>query len=432
MEKLGVKKSGVLAVLLIALFVTSVFSVFSITTNAVKPVIVKIGVISPMDDFIPGLTALYGTIVGPDINAYVAKLPADRFNPPVKFEFDIVSTDGSADAHLAQLVKFHKEGVNLIIGGMFSSQIDQRNLDYLKNNNMVMISPFSNSPDLAKVDNLFRMLPDASSEGVIVAAMFAKLGLNNAIVLERNDGFGSGVYNAFKSAFTGTGTVYTYTFTPLDTTDFANKLATANTQAKSLTSVGVFLIAIDNDCADQLNRDDFATAYPYLGGLPWFGTDGTSFSSILTGTNVGKLKLLTPSPATPHNTKFDEMNTRYTNAMGYPMDFSGACLIDAGWMLAQAVIETRPTSIWYTPGANDVKKVLLDDSSRYFGYSGWCQLNRYGDRVSGNNWDIWGYGLSTDVPPVLITPQYGSYSYSGIGSKTDPSTISWIITPTWP
>jgi len=103
--------------------------------------------------------------------------------------------------------------------------------------------------------------------------------------------------------------------------------------------------------------------------------------------------------------------------MGWSMDYSGACWIDAGWMLAQAVIETRPTWAWKTPGANDVIKVLLDDSSRYFGYSGWCQLDKYGDRVSGN-WDIVGYGPSGAM-------QYGSYD---LYSKT----ISWTTTPTWP
>ncbi len=103
-------------------------------------------------------------------------------------------------------------------------------------------------------------------------------------------------------------------------------------------------------------------------------------------------------------------------------------LLDAGWMLAQAVIETRPTWTGNTPGASNVIKVLIDDSSRYFGYSGWCQLDKNGDRVAGD-WEIGGYGLSGGS---LDYVEYGSYSYPGTGSYTDPSTISWIITPTWP
>ena len=56
----------------------------------IKPVIIKIGVIST-DDFLPDLIALYNGVVQKDINAYVAKLPADRFIPPVKFEFEVES-----------------------------------------------------------------------------------------------------------------------------------------------------------------------------------------------------------------------------------------------------------------------------------------------------------------------------------------------------
>ncbi len=250
MEKLGVKKSGVLAVLLIALFVTSVFSM---TTNAEKPVVIKIGVISD-DYYLASETNLYVGVVQKDINAYVAKLPADRFNPPVKFEFQVVSMgpDDTADESNAQLVKFHNEGINLIIGGWYSSQINDYTLAYLKNHNMVMISPTSNAPSLAHVDNLFRLTPSASWEGTIVAAMFANLGLTKAIVIERSDSFGSGVLGAFSPSFSS-GNLFTYTFTPGSTTSFASALASAESEAESLsdlTHVGVFLIAIDTDCAE--------------------------------------------------------------------------------------------------------------------------------------------------------------------------------------
>lgn len=419
MEKLGVKKSGVLAVLLIVLFVTSVFSVFSITANAAKPEIIKIGVIVPWSGYLGAFTDLYKKVVEPDINAYVAKLPEYRFIPPVKFEFQVVSAgDGTLAEHLAQVKMFHKMGVDLIIGGFFSSQINDETLQYLKTNKMVMISPSSNAPSLAKVDNLFRLLPDASTEGPIVAAMFAKLGLTKAIVIEDNGDWGNGVYQSFKSSFSGA--IDTYPYTEGDS--ITNVLNAAESAYNGAPGVGIFLIAVDSDCAVlNLDRSAFLTAYPKLGVIPWFGADGTAFSMALTAPNIGALKILSPNPATPHNTKFDKMAPTYATAMGTPMDYGGACMIDAGWMLAQAVIETRSTFIWKTPGATDVIKVLIDDSSRYFGYSGWCQLDQNGDRVSGN-WDIVGYGLSGGSRVVL---QYGSYD---LYSKT----VSWTTTPTWP
>jgi hypothetical protein len=94
-------------------------------------------------------------------------------------------------------------------------------------------------------------------------------------------------------------------------------------------------------------------------------------------------------------------------------------MIDAGWILAQAVIETRSTTFLKSPGATDVIKVLSDDCSRYFGYSGWCLLDQNGDRVS-SDWEIWGYGLDAGGKTILV--QYGSYNYG---------TISWIVVPIW-
>jgi len=420
MEKLGVKKSSVLAALLIVLFVTSVFSVLGTSSAALgKPhETVKIGVIAPFSDALTPLTQLYKDVVEPDINTYVAKLPVSRFTLPVKFEFQVVSAGtGTAAEHLAQVKMFHKMGVDLIIGGWMSSQINDETLAYLKTNKMVMISPGSNAPSLAHIDNLFRLLPDSSTEGHIVAAMFAKLGLTTAIVLERSDTYGSGVYQSFTSSFKGS--IVSYTYTPDDTANFKSTLELADTQANGLSQVGVFLIAIDTDCAPELNRGDFAIAYPNLGVMPWFGADGTAFSTFLTEPNVGVLKILSPNPATPHNTKFDYMNLKYAPILG-PMDYGGACMIDAGWILAQAVIETRSTTFLKSPGASDVIKVLSDDCSRYFGYSGWCLLDKNGDRVS-SDWEIWGYGLSGGSRVIL---QYGSYdAYSG---------VSWITTPTWP
>jgi hypothetical protein len=50
-------------------------------------------------------------------------------------------------------------------------------------------------------------------------------------------------------------------------------------------------------------------------------------------------------------------------------------------------------------------EVLPDIASRYYGYSGWCQLDEAGDRANAN-YEIWGYGLVNDEPSFV---KYGWY-----------------------
>lgn len=434
MAKLGVRKSGVLAVLLTVLFASSIFSVVG-TSNAFKPYeTITIGVVLPKHASAQIFANVYSQIVQPDINAYVAKLPPSRFIRPVRFEFKVVDAGtGTAAESLAQIKKFHQMGVDMIIGGFWSSQLDQATLDYINKNKMVLISPSSNAPSLAQVDNLYRLSPDASTEGTIVAAMYAKLGLTNAIVIERNDAWGNGIYSAFAAAFTAnTGnTPVVYSYAADDVSGCTAAIAAANTAAGSLPkgSYGIFLVALDSDCAGELNSNTFASTYPNLAPkVPWFGTDGTLFSGGLTESNLAVLKILSPNPATPHTSKFDDMASRYLTATttpitpgGIPFDYMGACIIDSGWILAQAVIETRTSTFFKGPGATDVLRVLSDDCSRYFGYSGWCVLNKYGDR-SGADWEIYGYDLNASPPPVSIEALYGTYS-NGV--------VSWSVTPVW-
>jgi hypothetical protein len=49
-------------------------------------------------------------------------------------------------------------------------------------------------------------------------------------------------------------------------------------------------------------------------------------------------------------------------------------------------------------------------ADRYFGYSGWCRLNEFGDRAP-TPYDIWGYGVNDEGEIASIL--YGSYTVGG-------------------
>ncbi len=79
--------------------------------------------------------------------------------------------------------------------------------------------------------------------------------------------------------------------------------------------------------------------------------------------------------------------TLFPNEEG--LDIYAANNLDAAWLLTLAVLETQNTMPPALDG-NDIVKVLPDIASRYYGYSGYCELNENGDRMPGN-YRFWGY-----------------------------------------
>ena len=86
-----------------------------------------------------------------------------------------------------------------------------------------------------------------------------------------------------------------------------------------------------------------------------------------------------------------------------------ACLYDAAWVLVKAILEAQNTE------GSIIKKILPKICYDYFGASGWCALNRAGDR-GFSNYGIWRYGRINDGSVILqffVDPQQEQMTESG-------------------
>jgi len=106
--------------------------------------------------------------------------------------------------------------------------------------------------------------------------------------------------------------------------------------------------------------------------------------------------------------QFNEFTQRYEELTGLEPSYYTACEADAAWIIAQAVLETRPSFVskrsrFYD--TTDVIEIIPDIASRYYGYSGNCLLNEAGDRIAGL-YDIWGFYLDDGTPSFK---KYGKY-----------------------
>jgi len=78
-----------------------------------------------------------------DINGYM-----DVNGHPFRFEPIVECVDGQASVHLQKVKEFHQNGVDLIVGGRWSSQV-KGSLSYINKKEVLLLSPSSTLPSLA-------------------------------------------------------------------------------------------------------------------------------------------------------------------------------------------------------------------------------------------------------------------------------------------
>ena len=125
-----------------------------------------------------------------DYNAYAAKLGYD-----VDFEFLIDDAQAQAAVHLEKVQGFKSIGVNVFIGGGYSSQAAGA-LSYCNDNDMLMWSSSSTSPTLALADdNLLRMCPTDLVQAPAISRMMESHGIKAYVQIQRGDSWADGIYN---------------------------------------------------------------------------------------------------------------------------------------------------------------------------------------------------------------------------------------------
>jgi branched-chain amino acid transport system substrate-binding protein len=399
----------VVTIVFVALFALSAFILIP-PISSTPPRTIRIGVIASSTAGMETLVPLFEKIIEPDINEYLRKLP--KQSPPLRIDFLIEDAQTSRDIHLEKVQEFHAMGTDLIIGGFWSSQA-YYSLDYVNDNDMLLISPSSTAQTLAiPDDNLFRLCPDDTIQGSLLARMISSRGIENVVVLQRDDTWGNGLFNVFMAEYGGN--ILGRFVYPGDKWDnFHSYLADANAAASSVENVGVLLISLGEvtqiiiEASDGMYPNIYGQLGPEPRDPPWFGTEASGRSQDILDwapDQAVHLTILSALPAPPNTAKFNDLNERYQRHAHQEAWFYTATQVDCAWILTQAVLETQLST-----SGTDIAKVLPDIASRHYGYSGWCLLNDAGDRES-SNFDIWGFYRQADGTPAF--KRYGLYDAS--------------------
>jgi len=358
-------------------------------TSTVEPKVVRIGVISPSTSLL-NVTALMG-FAEEDINSYYKSQGRD-----MTIRFEISDAGGNRSVHLDRIKGFKAEGINIVIGGAWSSQASS-SLSYVNENNMLLFSPGSTSPALAiPGDNLFRLCPDDAVQGRVMSEVLWSWGVKAIVVIQREDVWADGIYDALFQNFSKMGGVIVerVRYDPADT-DFRECLKLAEERVQEAINLyGVDHVAVEvlgfHEVADLVT---VAKGYPAIYGLYWFGSDGTALNialSVNAPEEADHLKIFSTLTAPVESQSIKALRDRYLSSSGrtldtYQAEFYAANWYDAAWICAKAVLEAGTTD------TDKVKEVLPRVADNNY-TTGLCRLNPAGDRETAD-YIIWGYGL---------------------------------------
>jgi branched-chain amino acid transport system substrate-binding protein len=337
----------------------------------------RIGVISPTDEDLP-IYEFMTHYAQNDINKF-----CNESDIETQFEFILSSGQGHAGKALEKTQAFHEMGIDLLVGGGWSSQLWVMK-SYVDKNKIIVVSPSSTNPqdEMLQNDYIFRLCTHDFMIGKIMAHVSACYGINKMLIIERGDGWGVGIGDWFEAEFTELeGETVGRIKYPAETEQtFQKYLDEAETILHTLSGglpseqVGVFLVGF-NECATLLKE---MTGYSLLSNVTWFSTDAVANTLYIiqeSGFEAVHVKLISPLPLPVWSDKSLEVARAYSDRFGKVLDFYTANIYDACWVLALSVIEADSLD------SGLVVEVLPGVSGSYNGLTGLCGLDVYGDRL---------------------------------------------------
>lgn len=370
----------------------------------------RIGITSGYDGDYPSVYAI-AKIAEKDINEY-----CEEEDYGFRFEFNLKNNKADPGRLFENMDEFKEENTNLIVGHPWSSQC-QLALDYVNENNMIMLSPSSTSHLLAiPDDNLYRLTPPDPLTGMVIGELL-DYHLKEAITIIYQDNFyGHGIRDKLVETCDSKGievlSIYHYSPPTFPNPwDFSTQLGSINADLQEAVDIlGYFdeqlaVVVIGyNGIIDLLDQADNDPTYPKLNDVAWYGSDYMARNQQLLDwvPFVAEIKLYSPSGAMDYDhPKFPEISTEFFDITGRELEFYDATTYDSCWILAESAIVSQADNAHFIKMA--MEQLVVD----YDGLSGISTFDENGDRI-GSDYDIWCYDIDGGVPTIK---HYGYYDF---------------------
>lgn len=283
----------------------------------------------------------------------------------------------------------HARGVELIVGPATSDNAGQV-LGYANANDLLLVSCCSTTPVLALTDNLLRLVPNDSNQGVAIGKLLTNEGIEAIVPIWRGDSYGDGLFWAVEQDFTNRGGVVydTVRYNPAVATvglevDLLNRHVESAIGVHGADKVAVLMISFD----EGVRIMQSASEYESLADVRWFGSESLSentgliedpiVSEFVDAVNLHTVQFLV-SPGDVHNNVKDRIEAVTGSA---PISFVYPAY-DAVWLIGMAAEKASSTS------TQDIKGVIHEVAATYSGAMRGTTMNEHGDLESAD-YQIW-------------------------------------------
>ncbi len=350
------------------------------------PDTVRIGVLFPAT----GDLSSYGQEMGiasqlaeEDFNAYL-----DEKNADWNIKLVLEDTQTSPELALEKMRGFDAQGINLILGPETSAEIAGI-IDYAESSRMLVVSPSSTSPALSIPDHVFRLIPDDTKQGEIIAQLLKHNGKEILIPIYRDDIWGNALFELSSNSFEELGG------TADDGVQYRPDSALA-AEAAALSSIvdsyraegyaydqiGILVISF-SEAADLMRE---AALYDSLKSVQWFGSSASANNDDITADKsasafVSQANFAAPQFAPSENQVYQHVRKEMTESLGRPPANYAYSAYDSVWLLGLALERAQSAD------ADDLATILPDTGAAHAGAIGMIHLNENGD-LAASDYDL--------------------------------------------
>jgi branched-chain amino acid transport system substrate-binding protein len=306
---------------------------------------VKVGLIFPITGDLSG----YGAK-----NIQASKLAIQDFNKYLLeqgYDWRIkgISHDSATNPEIAynKINKLNADGIKIIVGPETSENVHHVK-EYAKKNNMILISCCSSAPSLVIDDHVFRLVPDDTNQGKVLATLLQDQGIETIIPVWRNDAWGTELKEELVNSFNGNsddGIRY-----EPDTVVFSLSAQTLSEKIKDYAknepnNVAIVYIGFGEitNLIDSLSNHDIFTET----GIRWYGTDGVSGDPDLAKSEISKfltdVNFTTVRVAVDENPTSDRIRETLIDENSSAISNFAYSSYDAVWLIGLSMIATNST-----------------------------------------------------------------------------------------
>jgi len=340
----------------------------------------------------------------------------EEMNSSSHFRILMADSKTSPEESLVAIKKLHENGAKIIVGPATSTAVSAVK-DYADANDIILLSYASTSPLLSiKGDNLFRLVPDDSYQGRIMAQRMFDDGIKAIVPLWRGDIYGNELYKSTKSNFEKLGGkveegVNYHPFTGKFATSLhrinflmwnqdlekLSVIVSDDIKKYGVNAVGVYVISYDEITPILIQ----SPLYEILEKVRWYGSDSIAQNHHITKnvdsagfamkTNFSN-PLYSISSGTAHALEEElEKKLHEVGSITYP-----AIAYDSYWIAALSLDNNSTINSDKENLTKSFKELFVETAESFEGMSGQINLNAAGDRIGGN-YDFWIVGKDNDT-----------------------------------